>query len=153
MVVFLVGGESRLMDALITKMEKDGHKTYLLTGKRDGRGKYRRVFERYNFPYDSESVREIFSNVNPDLVIFLGAYDTNYDWSDARRESVRFTADLTNLLSAYAFNPKGRFVYLSSEAVYGRSLYGGYSRDRTGIRQKLSGDGDPAGRKYLQELP
>ena len=121
MVVFLVGGESRLMDALITKMEKDGHKTYLLTGKRDGRGKYRRVFERYNFPYDSESVREIFSNVNPDLVIFLGAYDTNYDWSDARRESVRFTADLTNLLSAYAFNPKGRFVYLSSEAVYGRS--------------------------------
>ena len=50
MIVFLVGGESRLMDALITKMEKDGHKTYLLTGKRDGRGKYRRVFERYNFP-------------------------------------------------------------------------------------------------------
>ena len=80
MIVFLVGGESRLMDALITKMEKDGHKTYLLTGKRDGRGKYRRVFERYNFPYDSESVREIFTNVNPDLVIFLGAYDTNYDW-------------------------------------------------------------------------
>ncbi len=70
MIVFLVGGESRLMDALITKMEKDGHKTYLLTGKRDGRGKYRRVFERYNFPYDSESVREIFTNVNPDLVIF-----------------------------------------------------------------------------------
>ena len=87
MIVFLVGGESRLMDALITKMEKDGHKTYLLTGKRDGRGKYRRVFERYNFPYDRESVREIFTNVNPDLVIFLGAYDTNYDWSDARRES------------------------------------------------------------------
>ena len=26
MIVFLVGGESRLMDALITKMEKDGHK-------------------------------------------------------------------------------------------------------------------------------
>ena len=69
MVVFLVGGESRLMDALITKMEKDGHKTYLLTGKRDGRGKYRRVFERYNFPYDSESVREIFSNVNPGPMI------------------------------------------------------------------------------------
>ena len=121
MIVFLVGGESRLMDALITKMEKDGHKTYLLTGKRDGRGKYRRVFERYNFPYDSESVREIFTNVNPDLVIFLGAYD----WSDARRESVRYTADLTNLLSAYAFKQNGRFVYLSSEVVYGRS----YSSD------------------------
>ena len=102
MIVFLVGGESRLMDDLITKMEKEGHKTYLLTGKRDRRGKYRRVFERYDFPYDSESVQEIFSNVNPDLVLFLGAYDTNYDWSDARKESVRYTADLTNILSAYA---------------------------------------------------
>ena len=141
MVVFLVGGESRLMDALITKMEKDGHKTYLLTGKRDGRGKYRRVFERYNFPYDSESVREIFSNVNPDLVIFLGAYDTNYDWSDARRESVRFIQSQRTI----------RLPVLRGSLR--PVLYGGYSRDRTGIRQKLSGDGDPAGRKYLQELP
>ena len=70
MIVFLVGGESRLMDALITKMEKDGHKTYLLTGKRDGRGKYRRVFERYNFPYDSESVREIFYQCKPGSCYF-----------------------------------------------------------------------------------
>ena len=154
MIVFLVGGESRLMDALITKMEKDGHKTYLLTGKRDGRGKYRRVFERYNFPYDSESVREIFSNVNPDLVIFLGAYDTNYDWSDARRESVRFTADLTNLLSAYAFNPKWAIrlpVFRGSlwPVLYGSDIH----ETEPASVQKLSGDGDPAGRKYLQELP
>lgn len=33
MVVFLVGGESRLMDALITKMEKDGHKNVSAYGK------------------------------------------------------------------------------------------------------------------------
>ena len=91
MIIFLVGGESRLMDDLITKMEKEGHKTYLLTGKRDRRGKYRRVFERYDFPYDSVSVQEIFSNVNPDLVLFLGAYDTNYDWSDARKESDQYS--------------------------------------------------------------
>lgn len=85
MIVFLVGGESRLMDDLITKMEKEGHKTYLLTENGTEEEKYRRVFERYDFPYDSESVQEIFSNVNPDLVLFLGAYDTNYDWSDARK--------------------------------------------------------------------
>ena len=131
MIVFLVGGESRLMDALITKMEKDGHKTYLLTGKRDGRGKYRRVFERYNFPYDSESVREIFTNVNPDLVIFLGAYDTNYDWSDARRESVCVPVFRSCLWPV---------------------LQQRYPRNGTGIVQKLSGNGDFAGRKYLQKL-
>ena len=152
MIVFLVGGESRLMDALITKMEKDGHKTYLLTGKRDGRGKYRRVFERYNFPYDSESVREIFTNVNPDLVIFLGAYDTNYDWSDARRESVRYTADLTNLLSAYAFKQKWSFCVPVFRSCLWPVLQQRYPRNGTGIVQKLSGNGDFAGRKYLQKL-
>ena len=94
-----------------------------------------------------------FTNVNPDLVIFLGAYDTNYDWSDARRESVRYTADLTNLLSAYAFKQNGRFVYLSSEVVYGRSYSSDIHETEPASVQKLSGDGDPAGRKYLQELP
>ena len=76
-------------------------------------------------PTTARACGKFFTNVNPDLVIFLGAYDTNYDWSDARRESVRYTADLTNLLSAYAFKQNGRFVYLSSEVVYGRS----YSSD------------------------
>lgn len=113
-----------------------------------------RVFERYNFPYDSESVREIFSNVNPDLVIFLGALMIPTMTGAMQEESLsRFTADLTNLLSAYAFNPKGRFVYLSSEAVYGRSYMADIHETEPASRQKLSGDGDPAGRKYLQELP
>lgn len=33
MVVFLIGGESRLMDGLINKFNKDGHRVHLLTGK------------------------------------------------------------------------------------------------------------------------
>lgn len=70
MIVFLVGGESRLMDALITKMEKDGHKTYLLSGKRWEEESTAASSNGINFPYDSESVREIFTNVNPVLLFF-----------------------------------------------------------------------------------
>ena len=56
MVVFLIGGESRLMDGLINKFNKDGHRVYLLTGSRNGRTSYQKVFEKYNFNYDSDSI-------------------------------------------------------------------------------------------------
>ena len=44
MVVFLIGGESRLMDGLINKFNKDGHRVYLLTGNRNVRTSYQKVF-------------------------------------------------------------------------------------------------------------
>lgn len=121
MVVFLAGGESRFMDAMINKLNKDGHRVYLLTGSRNSQTSYQKVFEKYNFEYDSDSVREILVSANPDVVIFMGAQDTRYDWENARRTSVQFTADLTNLISAYSSVKKGRFLYLSSQEVFGKS--------------------------------
>lgn len=121
MVVFLIGGESRLMDGLINKFNKDGHRVYLLTGSRNGRTSYQKVFEKYNFNYDSDSIREIFESTNPDVVIFTGAQDTHYRWENARKEAVQFSTDLTNILSAYSSVKNGRFLYLSSEDVFGKS--------------------------------
>ena len=51
----------------------------------------------------------------------MGAYDSRYDWGNARKTSVQFTADLTNVISAYSSVKKGRFLYLSSQEVFGRS--------------------------------
>ena len=121
MVVFLVGGEGRFMDAMINRLNKDGHRVYLLTGSRNGRTSYQKVFEKYNFTYDSDSIKEIFASANPDVVLFMGAWDTRYDWSNARKESVQYTADLTNILSAYSVVKDGRFLYLSSQDVFGKS--------------------------------
>lgn len=122
MVVLLVGGgSSRLMDAMINKLNKCGHRVYLLTGKKESHFTYPRVFERYDFPYDSDSMKEIFESIRPDVTIFLGAYDTNYTWEYTRKESVQYTADLTNILSAYSVCRRGRFIYLSSQEVYGKS--------------------------------
>ena len=50
MVVLLAGGSSVLMDAMISKLNKNGHRVYLLTGQRDNRFSYKQVFEKYNFP-------------------------------------------------------------------------------------------------------
>ncbi len=121
MVVLLVGGGSRLMDVMINKLNKCGHRVYLLTGKKESHFTYPRVFERYDFPYDSDSIKEIFESIRPDVTIFLGAYDTNYKWEHTRKESVQYAADLTNILSAYSVCRKGRFIYLSSQEVYGKS--------------------------------
>ncbi len=120
MVVFLIGGSGVLMNALIDKMNKNGHRVYLLTGHRDNRGSYKRVFERYDFPYDSVSIKDIFESIRPDLTIFTGAYDTNFDWETiSRQEAVRYMTGLMNILSACSMIRSGRFVYLSSEEVFG----------------------------------
>lgn len=128
MNTLLIGGGGRLMDAMIDRMTKSGDRIYLLTGSRERARNYKRVFERYNFTYEDDSVKDVFESVKPDLVVFLGAYDSNFDWVNPRQESVRYTAALVNLLSAHAMTQKGRFVYLSSQEIYSGS-YGGFIRE------------------------
>ncbi len=121
--VLLIGGGSRFMDAMIDIMKKNGHQVYLLTGRRDKRFSYKHVFEQYNFEYDTDSIEDIFKSIMPELTIFRGAFDTNFDWKTARKESVRYTTALTNILSVCSMSGKGRFVYLSSYEVYS-SIHG-----------------------------
>ena len=83
MIAFLIGGEGRFMDAMINKLNKDGHRVYLLTGSKNSQTSYQKVFEKYNFEYDSDSIREILVSANPDVVIFMGAYDSRYTWEPA----------------------------------------------------------------------
>lgn len=123
MIVLLIGGSSKFMDAIIDKMNKSGHQVYLLTGRKDKRYSYKHVFERYNFEYDTDSIEDIFKSIEPELTVFMGAHDTNFDWRMARQESVRYTTAFTNILSAYSMMGKGRFVYISSYEVFS-SVYG-----------------------------
>ena len=118
MNVFLVGGAGSLIDNLIIKLNKEGHRVYLLTGNRYAKLPYQKVFERYNFTYDCSCLMEIFDSVNPDLTIFMGAYDTNFKWLDEEMDAVKYSASLMNILMGYAMKSKGRFLYLSSEQVY-----------------------------------
>lgn len=96
MNVLLIGGSSRMIDAVIDKLNKGKHRIFLLTGRRDRQFSYKHVFERYDYPYEDESVKDIFESVKPDMVVFMGAYDTNFDWHRERQESVRYTASLMN---------------------------------------------------------
>lgn len=119
MDVLLIGGGSNMINAMIDKCNKSGHRVFLLTGGQERRFPYKRVFEKYNFTYENEIVKDIFRSISPDITVFMGAYDTNFDWGKAREEIVRYTTGLMNILSAYSVMERGRFVYFSSQEVYG----------------------------------
>ncbi len=130
MVVLLIGGGSVLMNAMIDKLNKNGHRVYLLTGQRDSRYSYKRVFEKYQFPYESESIKDIFESIRPDVTVFMGAYDTNFDWEDkGRQESVRYAAGVMNILSAFSMVKTGRLIYFSSEEVFGDAYIDNIAED------------------------
>lgn len=119
MNILLIGGANSLINSLINKLNKEGHRVCLLTGssyKKDG---YAKVFETYNFSYSSASLCDVFESISPDVTLYLGAYDSNYRWENAERESVAFTSCLVNILMAYSTVKRGRFLFLSSEEVYG----------------------------------
>lgn len=118
MNVLLIGGSGSLINNLIIKLNKEGHRVYLLTGSRYKQAPYQRVFERYDFTYDATCLDEIFESINPDVTVFMGAYDTNFHWQN-ERDAVKFSAGLMNILMAYFMRNKGRFIYISSDEVYG----------------------------------
>lgn len=121
MDVLLVGGIDSFMGAVIDKLNQEGHRVYVLTEKRFQSKASRKVFEYYYFPYESDSVGEVFESVNPDVTLCMGAFDTGFTWTDARREAVKYSAGMTNLMMAYAMQRHGRLIYLSSEEVYSDS--------------------------------
>ena len=49
MNILLVGGSCSLMDSMILKLRKEGHRVFLLTGDKYRHNKYERVFEKYDF--------------------------------------------------------------------------------------------------------
>lgn len=135
MNILLAGGSSRIMDAMINKLNKGGHKVYLLTGQKGKKGSYKWALERYNFLYDDDNVIHIIESVKPDIILFMGAYDTNFNWTKGRQESVRYASGLINLLSVCSLMENGRFVYLSSQEVYGGS-YGSHVREEETVSPK-----------------
>lgn len=118
MKILLIGGTSSLTNKLIVKLRKERHKVFLITGQRNKNVYFEKVFERFDFPYDGESMHQIFHSVRPDLTIFMGAQDSNFDWEKVQQESVRYNASLTNILMSYAMIGTGRFLYLSSAQMY-----------------------------------
>ncbi len=156
MEVLLIGGSGSLMNAMLNKLNKEGHRSYVLTGSRNAAGVYKNVYERYNFSYDCDCLNEIFESINPDVILFTGAYDPNFSWEDPRRESVRFLAGIQNVVSAFAMMKKGRLIFLSSQEVYTNSYPNDISEQVQASAASLRGityvQGEELCRNYHQTM-
>jgi nucleoside-diphosphate-sugar epimerase len=118
MDVLVIGGVSNLVNGIIDKLNKVGHRIYILTGSQYQVPGYRRTFEKYYFDYTADSVEDVFNSVRPDVTIFTGAYDSHYTWISPRREARNYTHGLGNILLSFSAQQKGRFIYLSSQEVF-----------------------------------
>ena len=156
MNIMLVGGISMMMRSLSIKLHKEGHRLYVLTGSRNPGNHYPHAFERYDFPYDSPSVEEVFRSVQPDVTILLGAFDGNFVGQDLKREAVRFSAGIQNLLLSWAAMGRGRLIYLSSAEVFGNSYPMPVSEEITpsprGVRSLMLYQGEESCRFYHEQL-
>lgn len=72
-----------------------------LTGGKNSENRYKKVYEQYDFSYDNNCIKEVFESVNPDVTIFTGAFDSNFEWSSGYSEMVKFGAGLYNCLNAF----------------------------------------------------
>ena len=125
MNILLAGGSSSLINSMILKLRKEGHRVCLLTGDKYRHNKYERVFEKYEFSYDCENLNDILKSVNADVTILMGAFDTNYHWDGEERETVPFISHLVNILVSYSMTNKKRLIFLSSDEIYN----GNYTED------------------------
>ena len=112
-----------MMEALIGKLRKEGHRIFVLSNDRVKKTKYKRIFEQYDFSYDNENMSSIIESICPDAVIFLGAYDGSFDWSLGQKEAVRYGEGLINLMEACShLKHLPRFLYLSTSDVFTEHL-------------------------------
>lgn len=121
MKVLIAGGYNVFVSQLVEKFKKEGWEVYLLTGTKTPGRRHPYVFEQYDFPYSSESIKEIIDSASPDLVLFASAYDAGFSAQCTRQESMAYMSGLVNLLMASQMLNVPSFAYISSHEVYEES--------------------------------
>lgn len=125
MNILLVGSKCRFLQLLTDKLDKEGHRVFLLTAEDKSVRTSKKIFETYHFAYDNPCIREVLEGVRPDVTVFMGAYDTGFLWGKGSSTASAYTSGLFQLLMNETAGNVGRFLYLSSEEVFG----GEYTQD------------------------
>lgn len=124
MRVLICGAYSDVRKKLIQRLKKEKHEIFVLSGKStqysetNQEKKPKEVFEIYHFPYHSRHVQTIVENIAPEIIIFFGAWDTAFSWSDYENETVTYLSGLTNVLMGAKKSGTKKFVYLSTLHVF-----------------------------------
>lgn len=120
MKVLICGEYGIYCRELITRLKKENHDIFVITGSEKNRREKPRngVFQEYNFSYRSKNVCTVMKNIKADIMIILGICDTKYTWRDTGQESVRYLTGVTNLLMSAREAGIRQVIYCSSLGVY-----------------------------------
>ena len=151
MNILIIGGSNALCNQLILDFNKGGHRVSVLTGSYHINQKYERVFEQYNFPYESSNLTEIFESVSPDVILFTGIYDSNFIWKDVQKDSVSFVSAMLNILNTFSLLGKAGGAFLRG-GVW-RGSRGADFRGGGAGRQGYPGDGPGRGGSTVRKIP
>lgn len=157
MRILIVGSYSPFSVMLIEKLTKENHSCFMLTSQKEEAGKWirQKILEEYNFAYDSDSVRHVIESVNPEKIIFTGAYDTWFDFKSIKQQPVEYTAGLVNLLISGKLCGVPHFVYLSSCDIFEGSFTERVKETMTfnaaGIKGKTVAWGEEICRSYFDD--
>lgn len=123
MRILIAGGYGTFCKYLIARLKRENHEVYIISGKNYEKANELSAFRvvNYNFNLNDEKLKFIIDSVLPDIIVFLGAFDKNYDFKDNQIASSEYTAGLSNLLDVISAINIKRFVYLSTASVYGEA--------------------------------
>ncbi len=117
MNVLLIGGAGSLLDSMVNRLHKEGHRIFLLTAEKGKKQRHKHVFESYYFDFENESIPQVFESVRPDVALYLGACDPGARAAN-ETQAVHYISGLTNLLVSFSMMQGGRFVYLSTSDIF-----------------------------------
>lgn len=116
--ILIVGNYGTFCDELINKFYKEEWHIYILLNKKKI-PKPAHVFEQFQYPYESDSIKEVIGSCNPDVILFLGAYDPYFKWEENREGNyLNYLTGLSNLLLQSATLGVRHFIYVSSDEVF-----------------------------------
>lgn len=72
MNILLVGNAGNFMRLMINRLNKEGHRVFVLTEEPKKGYSLKKVFEVYHFSYEDACVREVLESIMPQVVVFWG---------------------------------------------------------------------------------
>ena len=116
MKVLIIGGYDYFSRAILMRLKREKHSTFILCDKNSETGlrsKHKADVE-YHFDAFDSNISHIVDDIKPDAIIFMGAYDPIYKWDQSKSTPNTYLSALSNLLGIAHEMSVGRFVYLSA---------------------------------------
>lgn len=117
--ILLFGNYNPFTLTLIHRLQREDHQIYLVTGseKKTESGDVK-VFQEYNFSYDSDNISYIIENIGADIAIFTGAINDSIDLQNSPKDISDYLAGVTNIVLYLNKSNIKQLIYISSLSIF-----------------------------------